>query len=221
MLRQLRRHLAEAPLLTGRWWSRLAAVALAVGLLAAPGTAYASYQGRAYLPGDYFRGLHISGLGPHEMYAYYWPQNWVKNAGWVSDGFGDWIEAGQFVGTNKIGGCDASVAETVVAWWADWRPGSKYYCHVGGAMIEGANYGVTILQLSRHGTTWNVGSGGLAGRSTNSLSSANMIETGTTETSQASTSCSYSVALQWYDGNENLHYGWHDSSHGNARIFES
>lgn len=194
--------------------------AVAALLAIAPALAQANYVGRAYLYGDYFRGAYAQ-LTTHDLYAYYWPANYVKNMLWVHDPNGDFIEAGQFVGTIRLGGCDAEVGETVAAFWADWRPNSQYYCHVGGAMLEGATYGTTIYQTAKWGTTWDVGTGAYTGRSTNSLSEGTEILTGTLETHPASTTCSASGGLKYWNGNDNVVEGWHDSSHGFAKLSES
>ena len=117
--------------------------------------AHANYVGRGYLYGDYFRGAYAQ-LEEHVLYAYLWPQNYVKNMLYVHDPAGDFIEAGQFVGTIKLGGCDEQTVETVIAFWGDWRPGSNYRCHAGGTEYEGSQYGTTIWQTAKWGTTWNV-----------------------------------------------------------------
>ena len=63
--------------------------------------------------------------------------------------------------------------------------------------------------------------GALAGTSTNSLSEATEIITGTLETSQPSTTCSASGGLYYWNENDNVVNGGGDSSNGHAKLEES
>jgi len=132
-----------------------------------------------------------------------------------------WIEAGLVDGNASYGNCNAIVSPHSF-FWADQRPNGSYNCHVGQVFSQGVYYGTTIYQLAAYGTTWDVGVGTLAQQSTNSLVTANLIETGTEEDTQPDgLSCSSSSNMQWYDSNGQLHTGWSDSSNGQAKLYAS
>ena len=200
----------------------LAAIGVLGALLGASpaSAATANRYGFAYLYGSYFRGSFLN-LRSDALAVGSSSTDVVGNLSWVINTNSSplqFIESGLVYGNATYGNCHAIVTPHSF-FWADQRPDGSYNCHPGGAFSQGNYYGTTIFERAAHGSTWSVGVGPLSGTSYPSLTTANLIETGTEESTSDALSCSSSKDMQWYDSGGTLHSGWHDSSNGDALLY--
>jgi hypothetical protein len=126
----------------------------------------------------------------------------VTNDVWIVESKPEphWVEAGITAGESTLG--------SRKLFWADDRPGSSFYEHLGGAAYLETAYGDKIYYKGSE--SWSAEVGGFSGTSTSNSMSPNLIRTGTEETPQASaTVCSEQYNLEWLEpGTNQWRSGW-------------
>jgi len=180
------------------------AVAAVGGVSAAPASAlYCSpygehYYGEACLFGS-FHGV-SSTIQSAELSA--GSTGFVNNDMWIVESKPEphWVEAGITDG-EETGGSRK-------LFWADDRPGSSFYQHLGGSASLSTAYGDKIYYKGSE--TWSAEVGGFSGTSTSNSMSPNLIRTGTEEIPHKSANvCSEQYNLKWLDPSTNeWHTGW-------------
>jgi hypothetical protein len=126
----------------------------------------------------------------------------VTNDMWIVESKSEphWVEAGITDGESTGG--------SRKLFWADDRPGSGFYQHLGGSASLETAYGDKIYYKGSE--NWSAEIGGFGGTSTSNSMSPNLIRTGTEETPQAAANvCSEQYNLEWLEPSTNKwHSGW-------------
>lgn len=202
-------------------------VLLIVGINAVPASAElppcskgSNYYGEACLFGE-FHGAAAT-IRSYELSRN--SAEFVNNDMWIVNHTSEpphWIEAGIKDGyvceeqENKGGKEEATCFKGQWSngpkfFWADARPGTLFYAHMGESASLGTAYGDKIYYKGNE--EWTVEVGSLKGVSSKNPLSANLIRTGTEETNQTSTVCSEQYNLEWLNPSTNeWHSGWNNS----------
>lgn len=115
-----------------------------------------------------------------------------------------WVEAGIIKGTY----CCNNYAATPSFFWGESRPGVGFASHQGGAATLNTYYYDKIRDLG--GGSWSVNVGTLAGTSTNTFTTSQLVETGSEIATQDASVCSSQKDMGWWDAMGTHHSGWKD-----------